>query len=223
MYSASSSLRACTLRLPSLVFSSALSSLKVRLSRTARALTIASRTRSWISRSRAAAAGCALALTAPARSPSRRVSRAVLLLATVPPCDDQSKYDLQDAEAGGEQPRLPDRRCEQGQRSQEHETDTHHRHDAHREGAAGDDAGAITQHPDAGEEVQLLGVPEHVRQERSDEEGRQHAETEAAAGTLDDRVADAHGLVEQRRDTHAGAKQRFEHPDPEPAALRLPV
>ena len=49
---ASSSFRACTLRLPSVVSSRRLSSLNVRRSLTASALMMPSRRRSWISRSR---------------------------------------------------------------------------------------------------------------------------------------------------------------------------
>src|SRR5438309_6074575 len=55
MYCASSSLRACTLKLPSVVLRSAFSSLKVNASFTASALTMPSRTRSWIRRSSSAA------------------------------------------------------------------------------------------------------------------------------------------------------------------------
>src|SRR5712664_3761566 len=127
MYSASSSLRAWTLRLPSLVLSSALSSLNVRLSRTASALTIASRTRSPISRSRSAV----FTFGFTGRSGSARAIRAVLLLATVPPCDDQAEHDVKAAETACEEPRLPTRRYEQRRRAQDHETNSHHRDNPH--------------------------------------------------------------------------------------------
>src|SRR5438876_824328 len=89
MYCASSSLRACTLKLPSVVLRSAFSSLKVNASFTASALTMPRRTRSWISRSSSAARS--------ARSPrgggaTASGFRTAPDLATVPPCADPAEH-----------------------------------------------------------------------------------------------------------------------------------
>src|SRR5947209_634867 len=110
MYCASSSLRACTLKLPSVVLRSAFSSLKVNASFTASALTMPRRTRSWISRSSSAARR--------ARSPrgggaTASGFRTAPDLATVPPCDDPAEHDVQAAEAGRQAPVSPGRRSEQ--------------------------------------------------------------------------------------------------------------
>src|SRR5438445_662298 len=106
MYCASSSLRACTLKLPSVVLRSPFSSLKVNASFTASALTMPRRTRSWISRSSSAARS--------ARSPrggaaTASVFRTAPDLATVPPCDDATEHDVQAAESGGQAPVSPGR------------------------------------------------------------------------------------------------------------------
>src|SRR5438128_2432163 len=110
MYCASSSLRARTLKLPSVVLRSAFSSLKVNASFTASALTMPRRTRSWISRSSSAARS--------ARSPrgggaTASGFRTAPDLATVPPCDDPAEHDVQAAEAGRQAPVSPGRRSEQ--------------------------------------------------------------------------------------------------------------
>src|SRR5260370_34697478 len=133
MEAATSSLRACTLKLPSLVFSSAFSSLKVRLSLTARALTMPKRTRSWISRSswaacaaRAARRCAPLGVAAPGSE-----FRTTLVLATVPPGDDAAEDDAEPAASGGHPPVAPGRRREQRRCAEEHEAQSHHGHDPH--------------------------------------------------------------------------------------------
>src|ERR1039457_4848362 len=105
-YSASSSRRACTLRLPSVVCNSFLSSLKLRESLTARALTIPKRIRSWMMRSRFGRALSRVSRSAIGLAPlSGRVlgegewfGRAIAVLATVPPGDYDSKRDVDHAE-----------------------------------------------------------------------------------------------------------------------------
>src|SRR2546421_1618710 len=124
MYCASSSLRACTLKLPSVVLRSPFSSLKVNASFTASALTMPSRTRSWISRSSSAARS--------ARSPrgggdaTASVFRAAPDLATVPPCDDSAEHDVQAAESGRQEPVSPARGPDQRRGADDHEAQPHH-------------------------------------------------------------------------------------------------
>src|SRR3989442_8046652 len=101
MYCASSSLRACTLKLPSDVLSAAFKSLKVRLSLTARALTMPSRTRSWMRRS-SAAARAGRRLGAPPGVGAGAVLRGALLgFATLPPRDDRAQRGVEAPQAGG--------------------------------------------------------------------------------------------------------------------------
>src|SRR2546421_3720916 len=164
MYCASSSLRACTLKLPSVVLRSAFSSLKVNASFTASALTMPRRTRSWISRSSSAARS--------ARSPrgggaTASGFRTAPDLATVPPCDDPAEHDVQAAEAGRQAPVSPGRRSEQRRGADDHEAQPHHRHDPHRKRAAGHEPGAVQQEPRAG---QRMRSEEHTSelQSRSD-------------------------------------------------------
>src|SRR5512144_1679166 len=141
MYSASSSLRACTLRLPSETLSRLLSSLKLARSTPASADTIPRRTRSWIRRSSSAAARAAprAEAAAPLVAAGCRIA---FDLATVPPRDPQSEDDMQAAETRGEQ---PVRRTggEQRRPSERQEPDAHHRYHRHREGAARHDPGAV--------------------------------------------------------------------------------
>src|SRR2546426_12471928 len=111
IYWAASSFRACTLRLPSVAFSSPLSSLKLSAAFTASALTMPRRTRSWIRRSSSAA-------RRPAGSALRLCSGVSALLATpdlatIPPRDDPAEHDVQPAEPGRHQPVAPRRGAEQ--------------------------------------------------------------------------------------------------------------
>src|SRR6185436_4252331 len=112
MYFASSSLRAWTLRLPSVVSSSAFRSLKVSESLTASALTMASRIRSWMMRSRLVALGSDLGARGSglAARDSRLAARFSFFVsrstraADLPamfPRDDETEQDVKAAEAGG--------------------------------------------------------------------------------------------------------------------------
>src|SRR5882724_4261374 len=100
MYAASSSRRACTLRLPSVAFISRFRSLNDSVSFTASALTMPRRTRSWIRRSRASEA-CEAVFDFSAVRGALTALRALrslgmtLLLATVPPGDDDAEDDVQ--------------------------------------------------------------------------------------------------------------------------------
>src|SRR5262245_49251685 len=107
MYSASSSLRAWTLRLPSVVFSRRLRSLKVSDSLTASALTIPSRSRSCTSRSSSSGDSFLGGATAPSDFrllPSDFKLLCLCALATVAPRDDEAEDDVQTAEAGSHEP-----------------------------------------------------------------------------------------------------------------------
>src|SRR5947208_11844855 len=119
MYCASSSRRACTLKLPSVVLSRALSWLKLNESFTASALTMPRRTRSWISRSSSAARDPPpppRSLLSPCSTAS--VLLAALCLATVPPGNDHAEPDVQAAGPRCHDPVSPRRRPEQ-RRSEE--------------------------------------------------------------------------------------------------------
>src|SRR5713226_10326768 len=133
MYCASSSRRACTLKLPSVVLSSALSWLKLKESFTASALTMPRRTRSWISRSSSAAREPPRSLLSPCSTGS--VFRAVPCLATVPPSNDHAERDVQAAEPRGHEPVPPRRWPEQRRGAHQHEADPHHGDDPHGERA----------------------------------------------------------------------------------------
>src|SRR3989441_12304499 len=134
MYCASSSRRACTLKLPSVVLSSALSWLKLNDSFTASALTMPSRTRSWISRS-SSAARPPPPTPRPLLSPCSTASvfRAAPCLATVPPGNDHAERDAQAAEPRSHHPVSPRRRSEQPHGPDQRATAAHDGDDSHRE------------------------------------------------------------------------------------------
>src|SRR6266436_8952909 len=130
MYCASSSRRACTLKLPSEVLSRALSWLKLSASFTASALTMPRRTRSWISRSSSAARDPPRSLFSPCSTAS--VFLAAPCLATVPPSNDHPEPDVQAAEPRSHHPVSPRGRSEQRHGADQHETDAHDGDDSHR-------------------------------------------------------------------------------------------
>src|SRR5438132_6944875 len=131
MYCASSSRRACTLKLPSVVLSRALGWLKLNDSLPASALTMPRRTRSWISRSSSAAREPPRSLLRPCSTAS--VFRAAPCLATVPPSNDHTERDVQAAEPRGHEPVAPRRRPEQRRGAHQHEAESHHGDDPDRE------------------------------------------------------------------------------------------
>src|SRR5215210_1084217 len=95
-----------------------LSSLKASDSFTASALTIASRTRSWISRSSSGAEASAPPATL--LSASAALARAILASATVPPRDHRSEHHVQGAEPHRHEGVAPPRRGEERRGAQEH-------------------------------------------------------------------------------------------------------
>src|SRR5437879_2385644 len=101
-YCAPSSLRAWTLRFPSVVLRSVFSSLNVSASFTASALTMPRRTRSWIRRSSSAARAPERSLRAACATVS--TLRAAPGLATVPARDDAAHHDGQPAEPRRQDP-----------------------------------------------------------------------------------------------------------------------
>src|SRR5256886_14162332 len=184
-YDASSSLRACTLRLPSVVLRSALSSLKLKLSLTASALTMPRRTRSWISRSSSPVRGLA-----PGRAPatSRSAASAFLAvpcLATVPPSNDRAEHDVQRAEPRRHQPVSPRRRSEQGGGADGHETDAHDGNDADRERAPGHEPGAVQQQPGSGERAPQARARQRHREQTADHHRREKTQAGAASRPRD--------------------------------------
>src|SRR5262249_4890315 len=162
MYWASSSLRAWTLRFPSVVFRSFLRSLNVSVSLTASALTMPRRIRSWMSRSNSGADAGDRA-PAPcldergASDPSRAWRRArspcaVACLATVPPGDEDSESDQHQAEPGGHERVPPCRRGEERRRTDRHDHEAHEGHDLHGHRAAGDDGDPEAPKPGPGKQ-----------------------------------------------------------------------
>src|ERR1700744_5468415 len=119
MYSASSSLRAWTLKFPSVVSRSFFSSLNVSDGFTARALTIRRRMGSEIRRSNRARALPATIRTSPGFCEAEFFC-AVFCLATVPPGNDDSEHNVQTAKSRREKRGAPGERAEQRHRAQRH-------------------------------------------------------------------------------------------------------
>src|SRR6476620_10590809 len=69
--------------------------------------------------------------------------RAIAVLATVPPCDQTTKNNVQPAESRHEKNVAPGCRHAQSNSAEQHEAQTHHWHDAHGECPAGDDRGSV--------------------------------------------------------------------------------
>src|SRR5215208_7733466 len=161
MYPASSSLRAWTLRLPSVVFIRFLSALKVSDSFAARALMIPSRKRSWINRSRFGAALFCFETARGSESGSclRKLSFfAVDCLATVFPHNNCTKQHMQPAKADCHKPVGKRRRTKERKRPKSHETQTHRGNCPDREHAARDHAGAVKQKPHTRNRVDESGA-----------------------------------------------------------------
>src|SRR2546430_895490 len=197
-YDASSSLRACTLRLPSVVLRSALSSLKLKLSLTASALTMPRRPRSWISRSSSPVRGATA--TRP-RATSRSAASAflaALCLATVPPGNECAEHDVQRAEPRRHQPVSPRRGSEQRHGAEGHEADAHDRNDADRECAPGHEPGAVQQQPRSGERVPQARAGQRPREKTPDH----HRGAKAPAGAAS--RSPHQGAVHAQRLTHHG-------------------
>src|SRR5688572_3234892 len=168
MYPASSSLRACTLRLPSVVFIKFFRSLKVSDSLAASALIIPRRRRSWIKRSRLGAAlfslaGDACVLGTSATGFWGTVFFAVECLATVFPHNNCTKNQVQAAETGSHKPitKLRSEKCDGAQR---HETNSHDRHHLDGVHSAGDYARTVKEQPHAGDCVGHSCLDQHNRQ-----------------------------------------------------------
>src|SRR5262245_37571092 len=174
MYPASSSFRACTLRLPSVVCSRPFSSLNVSDSFAARALTIPSRIRSWIRRSSAPGVASVAFPRTPRNgsfSSSRfrappRGSGAAACLATVPPRDLDPEHDVNHPKPGYHQPLSGSRGREQRCRPEYHETESHHRNDPNGERSAGYHRGSVKKQPDTRQQVVRADPEERRREER---------------------------------------------------------
>src|SRR5262245_2100196 len=198
MYSASSSFRAWTLRLPSVVSSSRFRSLNVSRSFTASAETMPSRSRSWIKRSRPRTRGSGLVprgsllmtrdcrpLTTDCRLPTadcRLPTADCRLLTDLPaiaPRNHDTEADVKAAESRGHEDVPPGRPCDKRRDGQRHERDAHQRHDAHRQRSTGRERGAIEQEPAAREPGRHAVDGEHGRQHGAGGNRRQVCEREA--------------------------------------------
>src|SRR6185295_8660372 len=102
-------------------------------------------------------------------------------LATVVPRNQRTKDNVQTAEAGGEIPVSPSRRREQCADAERHEREAHDRNHAHRECAAGDDAGAVEQEPRAGYQPRRFDADESDRKDTADNKWRQKRKHEPTA------------------------------------------
>src|SRR5437764_105318 len=215
-YDASSSLRACTLRLPSVVLRSALSSLKLRLSLTASALTMPRRTRSWISRSSSPVRG---ATAARARATSRSAASAflaALCLATVPPGNESAEHDVQRAEARRHQPVSPRRRSEQRHGAEGHEADAHDGNDADRERAPGHEPGAVQQQPGSGERGPQARAGQRHREQTTDHHRGEKAQAGAASRSREQGIVHGERLTHHGRAADAERQHRLAQPGGEP-------
>src|SRR3989442_750147 len=216
MYCASSSLRACTLKLPSDVLSAAFKSLKVRLSLTARALTMPSRTRSWMRRS-SAAAGAGRRLGGPTGVGAGAVFRAPLsALATVPPRDDRAERDVEAAEAGGQDTVRPRRRGEQRHCPHGHETQSQQGYDARRKRPGGDDARPVAQQPRARHRGKVARAVQGQREQRAERQRRQEAQPEPPPRAGEHRVAGPARLPHQRGPSQGEGQPPLGEPDAPP-------
>src|SRR5437763_718268 len=215
-YDASSSLRACTLRLPSVVLRSALSSLKLKLSLTASALTMPRRTRSWISRSSSPVRG---ATPARARATSRSAASAflaALCLATVPPGNDSAEHDVQGAEPRRHQPVSPRRRSEQRHGAEGHEADAHDGNDADRERAPGHEPGAVQQQPGSGERGPQARAGQRHREQTTDHHRGEKAQAGAASRSREEGIVHGERLTHHGRAADAERHHRLAQPGGEP-------
>src|SRR4030095_13763134 len=149
------------LRFPSLVFSRSLSSLKVSESLTANALTIPSRIGSWINRSSFAAwAGEGLG-----RAAGGRVGAAAsFCLATVPPCDHDTKNDVLYSESKRHQHVRPGKRSKQCKRSERHEAKAHNRNHSNGERSAGNNGDPVKKQPRSRHQMkQTIHIKNHCK------------------------------------------------------------
>src|SRR5262245_4440366 len=212
MYRASSSFRAWTLRLPSVVSSSRFSSLNVSDWLTAGALTIASRIRSWMSRS-SSSASCRTTRPAAPIGPGSEAWGS----ATVPPCDEQPEPDVEPAESEGHQRITPCSRGKKRECAQGHEAQPHERHGPNRVGTAGHDAGSVEQKPGAGERGEEPRANQHQREQNPNQRGRQIAEDEATSRVGENRSAGAPSLGSHRGapdcERHGGGREPGGQPD----------
>src|SRR5215212_3537024 len=147
----------------------AFSSLKVSVGLTASALTMASRVRSWISRSKSGTCGG-----------STTASRSFLAvaLATVPPCNDESEEQMQPAEAGAEERVADGERQEAGCDAEEHEGHAHDGDHADGERAAADERRAVEKQPDRRQGPDQPRPRQDQRQRRPRDQRRRVADEE---------------------------------------------
>src|SRR4051794_18669130 len=218
MYCASSSFRAWTLRLPSVVCRSRLRSLNVNRSFAASALTMPRRSRSWMMRSRAIADCCAV--TAGFVAPADLVAglRAADDLATVSPRDEASEHDVKAAESGGQKVVAPGGGRRERDGAERHEREPHQRYDADRQGAAGRDRRSVEQQPAAGQPHRETERGEDRGENHPGDERRRVREREAPRRRgSGERRPGALRLARNRGETDRRGDRRVRKPDQHPA------
>src|SRR5262249_38055843 len=135
--------------------------------------------------------------------------------AAVPLRDQDAEHDLEPAESAGEESRSPGRRTEEGDRSEEHESDTHDGDDAHREGAARHHRRTVEKKPDPREELGPSGALEgEGDQGASGERGRQ-GEKESSGRTGEEWDSETASLRGDGPGPDPDGQEGFGHPDPE--------
>src|SRR5271165_2781218 len=146
--------------------------MKVSDSLAASALTMPSRSRSWMSRSSSGT-------TPPGRgsgATGRGVLRTVFSLATEPPRDNDSKQHVQPSKAGRQKNRTPGERAEERDGPEGHEAEAHYRNNPYRERTSGDDAGSVKQQPNAGNYRRHIGPVKNDCQQSAHNQRRRKTE-----------------------------------------------
>src|SRR6266853_202060 len=219
--SASSSLRACTLRFPSVVSSSALISLNVSDSTAASALTMPRRMRWWMRLSRLAEPRPPADRGAWPRGAeaSDRCRRAALESATVLPPHDHPEGDVQPSEAGDQEPVAPREREQQTHRAQDHEGGADDRNDPHRPGAGRDESRPVEQKPRPRQQIEALASLESAGEEGArDYRGRQ-AQGELSGRPRYQRLPRGAGLPRRRESADHRRDAGGGHPRHEPTQV----
>src|SRR5687767_833965 len=218
-YPASSSFRAWTLRLPAVAPSSRCRSLNASESFAARALTIPSRIRSWIRRSRRSAGAARSTADRPVPAPDRRagVRLAARGSATVPPRDRDAEHREQPAESRSQERVAPCRRGGERDQAEHEEAPPHSAYERDRERATGDNRRAEEQEPGPGQEVVLPSPHERGGQDRPDEKRRREARPESPAHAGKERRPPPAGLLEDPDRRDGDRDHGFDEPDAEPA------
>ena len=219
---ASSSLRACTLRLPSVVLQQRLELVEVSDSTAASALTMPSRMRWWMRLSRGPPArpgrarrGRGGALPRGAVVPDRPRRAAAFESATVPPRHEHPEGRVQSAEARDHELSGPRRREKQRRRAEDHEPGPDEGDDPDGQGAGRHEAGAVEEQPEPGSRASSPARPSAaVRMAPETTRGRE-AQPELPQPAPHERLTGAARLP--RVDSAATRRARPPRPQPQPS------